>query len=119
MLSNHEEADTRMMLHAKHASLFYRKVLISSPDTDVFVILLSVSHKINASLFFLTGVQNNKGIIIISDESEYVSEYVASNLNPADVEKAVLLETLVGLHSFTGCDTTSSFAGKGKIKPFT
>ena len=34
--SNHEEADTRMLLHAKHASLTYPKVLISSPDTDVF-----------------------------------------------------------------------------------
>lgn len=85
-LSNHEEVDTRMTLHAKHASLYYRKVLISSPDTDVFVILLSVSHEIDASLFFLTGVQNTRRIIAISA----VSEYIASNLNPAGAEKEIL-----------------------------
>ena len=32
--SNHEEADTRMLLHAKHASSNVGKILISSPDTD-------------------------------------------------------------------------------------
>ena len=26
-------------------------------------------------------------------------------------------EALTGLHAFTGCDTISSFAGKGKTKP--
>ena len=38
--SNHEEADPRMLLHAKHAGLTYRKVLISSPDTGIFIICL-------------------------------------------------------------------------------
>ena len=28
-----------------------------------------------------------------------------------------LKDAFLGLHAFTGCDTTSSFAGKGKIKP--
>ena len=32
--SNHEEADTRMLLHAKHASSSVGKILISRPDTD-------------------------------------------------------------------------------------
>ena len=59
--------------------------------------------------YLLTGVQSNKRIINITA----VSEYVASNLNPADVEKAVFLESLVGLHGFTGCDTFSPF-GKGE-----
>ena len=38
--SKREEADTRMMLHAQHASQHFQKILISSPDTDVFVICL-------------------------------------------------------------------------------
>ena len=41
--SNHEEKDTRMFfLHTKHASSSYGKILISSCDTDVFVICLPV-----------------------------------------------------------------------------
>ena len=28
------------------------------------------------------------------------------------------MNSLIGLHCFTGCDTVSAFAGKGKIKPF-
>ena len=36
--SSHEEADTRIILHAQHAP---NKVLIYSDDTDVFVLMLS------------------------------------------------------------------------------
>ena len=36
--SDHEEADTRMFLHAQHASAFTENTVIKSPDTDVFVI---------------------------------------------------------------------------------
>ena len=38
---DHEEADTRMIAHAKHASLFYHNIVIKSPDTDVFFIALN------------------------------------------------------------------------------
>ena len=31
--SNHEEADTRMMLHTQHASQHFQKILYSIPDT--------------------------------------------------------------------------------------
>ena len=36
LTSNHEEADTRMLCHALHASTNYPSVIIKSPDTDVF-----------------------------------------------------------------------------------
>ena len=49
--SHHEEAETRMLLQAKHASSSY-EILISSPDTDAFVICLSVDLLIDANLFF-------------------------------------------------------------------
>ena len=35
---NHEKADTRMMSHAQHTSQHIQKILISSPETDVFII---------------------------------------------------------------------------------
>ena len=56
----HEEADTRVMLHAQHASQHFQKILISSPDTDVFIIFLSFQPVINANLYFLTGVRNSR-----------------------------------------------------------
>ena len=113
LTSNHEEADTRMVLHAKHASQTSQQVLISSPDTDVFVICLGMQHLINANMFFLTGVKNSRRIIDITA----VADSVFTSQNQCEASKELILESLIGFHSFTGCDTTSAFAGKGKVKP--
>ena len=43
---DHEEADTRMLLHAKHASRDAQRVVIPYPDTDV---LWSVSPTMTRS----------------------------------------------------------------------
>lgn len=49
--SDHEEADIRMILHAKHAfENGYEDVTICSPDTDVFVISAYHLHKLKESL---------------------------------------------------------------------
>ena len=50
--SDHEEADTCMIAHARHASLSYSNVIIKSPDTDVFFIALNATNDIFANLFF-------------------------------------------------------------------
>ena len=63
LLSNHEVADTRILLHAKDASQTYNDVILSSPDTDVFMIALSKLHKIDANLYMLAGIRNKKRII--------------------------------------------------------
>ena len=62
--SNHEEADTQMLLHAKKASLTYPKVLISSPDTDVFIVCLSVHTRIAANFYFLTKVPLGSSMLV-------------------------------------------------------
>ena len=111
--SNHEEADTRMLLHAQHASQQHRKIMISSPDTDVFVICLSFKSNIIADLYFLTGVKNSRRIIDISA----VVGSIDKNLNICQSPKETLLKALIGSHCFTGCDTVSAFAGRGKVKP--
>ena len=41
---------------------------------------------------------------------------LAANL---DEKQHRLTEALMGLHSLTGCDFTSCFFGKGKVKPYT
>ena len=111
--SNHEEADTRILLHAKHTSLTYPKVLNSSPDTDVFIICLSVHTRTEANLYFLTNVKSSRRTIDVSK----VADYIFDTLKQCDVSKEALMESLIGFHSFTGCDTISAFTGRGKVKP--
>ena len=45
--STHEEADIRMILHAKHENKSYDRILIPGPDTDLFVLcLLAKFHRL-------------------------------------------------------------------------
>ena len=62
--SDHEETDTRMVLHATHASSYHRDVIIRSPDTDVFIICMSASRcLVDTTVYFATGTQQKKYII--------------------------------------------------------
>ena len=42
--SIHEEVDTRMILHANHASNSYDRMLVAGPDTVVFVLCVSLQN---------------------------------------------------------------------------
>ena len=50
---NHQEADTRMLLHAHYASMSCNKIIVSSPDTDDFMVMLSKVTEMNGQLFML------------------------------------------------------------------
>lgn len=96
-----EEADGRLLLHAAHAAEEgCQDVVICSEDTDVFIVSLAFHDKIGASLFQECGTRTRTRVVDIRK--------VASTLG-IDVCRA-----LVGMHAFTGCDTVSAFAGKGK-----
>ena len=84
---DHEEADTRMMLHASHPSQF-ENVVIKSPDTDVFVLLVHFSLSFTFSPFFVTGVKEHVRIININAIAQSLGE---------DKCKA-----LIGFDAFTG-----------------
>lgn len=86
--SNHEEADTRMLCHALHASMNYPSVIIKSPDTDVFFISLNASSVIPSKIYFETGNQDNMRIISLDEVKLYYGPQWCS--------------AFVGLHSFTG-----------------
>ena len=101
---DHEEADTRLFLHAAHASQSHDTIMIKSPDTDVAIIFIALSSKLKGNHIFLTGTKNKERLLDISK--------IASDMGP-DVASA-----LIGLHVFTGCDTTSAFYGKGKKRAF-
>ena len=97
-----EEADTRMLLHAAHASKnACQSVIVRSPDTDVAFLCLYFAGEILKPLYFETGVKDSHRVIDV--------KAMATALGP-DICKA-----LPGLHALTGCDSTSSFHGKGKV----
>ena len=97
---------------AKQASSRYEKILISIPDTDVFVICLSVDLFTDANLLLLTGVKNSKRII----DATKGADYILKSLNSCEISKEILMKSLVGFHNFTQCDAISAFAGKGKVE---
>ena len=101
--SNHEEADTRIILHAKHAAQPDRRLVIQTPDTDVLV--LSVTHFRSLDcpeLWFRTGVKDRQRFVPVHDIAHALGEKMCSSLP--------------GFHAITGCDSTSSLAGIGKKK---
>lgn len=98
---NHEETDTRMFLHAKHAALGgSRSINIVSSDTDVFVIGVAVLEDLNVDALWVT-FEKGKDLrwIPIHD--------IVRSLGPRS-------KALPFFHAFTGCDTMSAFVGKGK-----
>lgn len=102
MPCNYEEADTRLIIHAcDAASKGHKKLLIRTVDTCVVVLSVANIAKL--------GVEEMWIAFGIGQHFRYLPAHTtASSLGP---QKAM---ALTGLHSFTGCDTISSFAGKGK-----
>ena len=101
LCSSHEEADTRLLPHAAHAShAGFNTVVIQSPDADVAILALFFSFEINSQLFFRTGTKNH-------------ARFINVNMLAAKHGKA-LCQALPGPHALTGCDSTSAFVGKGK-----
>jgi len=102
--SSQEEADTRLILHAKHAAdTGYQTVIVISEDTDVFVLLLSFAKDIPATLYQKRGTKTRTQFVDIS----------LLRLSLGDE----LCGALLGFHAYTGCDTVSSFVGRGKTGP--
>lgn len=98
-----EEAEGRLLLHAAHAAgEGYQAVVIRSEDTDVFIMSLAFHDKIGAPLFQKCGTSTRRRVVDIRTVAATVG---------IDVYRA-----LIGMHAYTGCDTVSAFAGKGKAK---
>ena len=79
-----------------------------SSDTDVLIILLGLAGKsegINIILDYGSG--NQRKYISVSELAAILEE-----------EQPGLTEALIGLHALTGCDFTSCFFRKGKVRPF-
>ena len=105
--SNQEEADTRMLLHAKYAAseCLEINIVIQSPDTDVLVLCAAHFNSIAPKeLWFRTGVKDHLCFIPIHEVCQQLSGRI--------------LKSLPAFHTLTGCDTTSTLSGIGKKKPW-
>jgi hypothetical protein len=105
--SSQEEADTRIILHCLYAAQSMKPsdtIIVRSPDTDVFVLLLAYSFDIKCKVLLDTGSGNNRRLINTTDIAFTLSEEV--------------VQALPAFHAFTGCDCTSAFVRKGKKGPF-
>ena len=91
-----------ILLHCKHASTCHSSIMIQSPDTDVAVIVICVGHKPSAHLYFTTGVKNKSWILHSTKLTSPLGPEASKEMN--------------GLHTFTSCDSTGTFYGKGKQK---
>ena len=80
-------AKRRLSLVYCYVQGVYDEELVSSEDTDVFVLLLAFSSSIDASLFQKCGTQTSTRLIDISKLVATIGEGVC--------------QALVGLHSFT------------------
>ena len=102
MTCSHKEADTRLVLHAYHASQSgYRKILIRIVDTDAVMLAVSrVQHLSVDEIWIPFGT--GKHIRYLPVHS------IAEQLGPQR-SKALPM-----FHSITGCDTVSFFSGRGK-----
>ena len=66
LVSNQEEADTRLLLHSHHASRNgFDDIMIHTPDTDVFFLMLSMSNEIAGKLYMKTGTRGKIRMIRI------------------------------------------------------
>ena len=96
-----EEADTRMLLHAKQAAADYTSVIIVADDTDVLILCMAFNQQISCNLYVRRGTKTRLRVV---DVGKLATAIGLRNCN-----------ALIGMHAYTGCDTISSFAGHGKL----
>ena len=97
--SNHDEADTWIVLHAKGALLEgYQRCVIQSRDTDVLVLALVCRSSLPPKVWMTTGLKSRNSFIPVH------------KIEPSELQ----VKTIIPFHVLTGCDTVSKFACIGK-----
>ena len=99
---NHEEADTRMIVHLADALRdSFHKIMLRSSDTDVVVLAVAAVARMNVrELWIAFGTGKNFRYIPIHE--------IVASIGPNKSE------ALPMFHAYTEWDTVSSFATKGK-----
>ena len=108
----HEEADTRIILHATDAVRDgYRTIVLRTVDTDVLVLAIAFAGILQEQQVQQVEVWVAMGI---GSHFRYIAAHEISNNLPSGMSKALPV-----FHAFTGCDTVYCFAGRGKKTAFT
>ena len=95
----HEEADTRIVLHAMHSPC--ETVVVSVRDTDVFLMLVYHFNKMRCkNLWMMAGTSKVRRFIPIHEVHRCMSPEVVASL--------------LAFHAISGCDTTSYIRGHTK-----
>ena len=101
---NHEEADSRIILHVAHGSRHgHTKILIRTVDSDVLV--LAIAH------FHMLALDELWVALGVGKHFKYIPVHQVANQLGVESCKA-----LPFFHALTGCDVVSSFVGIGKKK---
>ena len=99
--ANHEEADTRIILHALEAiDASYDNIIVKCRDTDVLLLLLHFTRDKLCQVWMMSGTSK--------EQESFPVHVINKTLLPA------VVENVLGFHAITGCDTVSSFSGHGK-----
>ena len=77
------------------------------------MIAIAAYGQIPGNLFIRTATKNKARIISIDKMKQSLIRYDLQNI---DIQ--LLLKSLISLHALTGCDTSGSFSGRGKVKTF-
>ena len=85
--SNHEEADSRLFLHAKNVVSTKEAIVIVCEDTDVFVLGVANAGVINIPLYMKRGSQSKTRFVNLTEISNVLGPDVSS--------------CLPGMHAFT------------------
>ena len=102
MSSEQEEADTKLLLHAKDAvDCGATNIHIFSPETDVLILVIRRYPELCLDTNFVTGVGEHRQTIKVGD--------IYSALGPS------IAAALPGLHPLSGCDNTGCFTRKTKV----
>ena len=102
--SDEEVTDTRVVLYCLYAQdMLYSTARVKTPDTDIFFILLHHARRFtDLRVLFETRKGRTECCIDISKLAESYSP--------------VFRAALLGLHAFSGCDSTNAFRSEGKVK---
>ena len=97
--ADHEEGDTRLILHCIHAHM--NTIVVSVRDTDVLLLLLAHYSRIDCTrLYMKAGTSKAQQYFPVHE--------IHQNLS---VEQ---LDTLLSFHAVTDCDSVSQFSGHRK-----
>ena len=106
--TNHEEADTRITLHVRHAAIQGKRLIeVRTGDSDVVIILMALYHNIKQG----TNLQDIWVFFGVGKTTQHLS---IATMTEAIGRKRC--ESLLMFHAITGADTTSGFKSCGKKK---